>query len=109
MSEAALRMDTSAPPGLRVGDSAPGFRLSSADGREIALDDYRGKENVIVWFTKGMGCPFCRQKMSQLARAYPEMRKRGAEVLEVSVSTPARARFYGQKFPLPFPYLADPD
>src|ERR1041385_6856309 len=109
MTEPAVRIDAPAATGLRVGTAAPAFRLPSADGREVGLEDYRGKETVIVWFTKGMVCPFCRQKMSQLAKAYPEMRKRGAGLLEISNSTTSRARFYGENFRLPFPYLADPD
>lgn len=95
--------------GIQVGHTAPSFRLPSGQGPEVALDDYRGKKNVIVWFTKGMACPFCRQQMSQLARAYGEFAARQAEVVEVTNSTPERARVYAQKFGLRFPYLCDPD
>ena len=94
---------------IQVGQPAPAFRLPSAQGSELSLEDYRAKQNVIVWFTKGMACPFCRQHMSQLARGYPRFRELGAEILEVSVSPPSRARLYAKKFPLPFPYLCDPD
>ena len=94
---------------VRVGQTAPGFRLPSAQGPEISLEDYRGQKNVIVWFTKGMACVFCRQHMSQLARAYDEIRKRGAEVLEIAPSSPEKGRLYASKYKLPFPYLCDPD
>jgi peroxiredoxin len=94
---------------ISVGQAAPPFRLPAAAGGEIGLQDYRGKANVIVWFTKGMGCPFCRQQMSQLARGYDRFRQKNAEVLEVTVTKPERARFYAEKFRLPFPYLCDPD
>jgi peroxiredoxin len=83
--------------------------LPTAQGSEVGIEDYRGKQNVIVWLTKGMGCPFCRSQMSQLARSYDDIRKRGAEVLEVSISPLSRAHIYAQKFKLPFPYLCDPD
>jgi peroxiredoxin len=94
---------------IPAGQPAPSFRLPSAQGPDVALDDYRGKQNLVVWFTKGMGCPFCRAQMSQLARAYGQIRELGAEVLEVTVTPLSRARLYAQKFPLPFPYLCDPD
>jgi hypothetical protein len=42
-------------------------------------------------------------------RGYPEFQRRDAEILEVTTTDPARARFYMQNFPLPFPYLCDPD
>ena len=95
--------------GIGVGQTAPAFRLPSGQGPEVALEDYRGRKNVIVWFTKGMACPFCRQQMSQLARAYGEFAARQAEIVEVTNSTPERARVYAQKFGLRFPYLCDPD
>jgi peroxiredoxin len=95
--------------GLTVGTPAPAFRLPSGQGPEVALETFRGKKNVVVWFTKGMGCPFCRAQMSRLARIYPELQKREAEVLEVTTSNPRRAKTYASKFPIPFPYLADPD
>ena len=95
--------------GIAIGEAAPSFRLPAAQGGEVGLDDYRGKQNVIVWITKGMGCPFCRAQMSQLARSYDSIRQAGAEVLEVSVSPLPRAQMYAQKFKLPFPYLCDPD
>src|SRR5205823_4136374 len=93
----------------RIGERARSFRLPSAQGGEVGLDDFKNRSAVVVWFTKGMACPFCRQQMSQLARAYPQIKERGGEVLEVTSSTPARAQFYARRFTLPFPYLCDPD
>jgi peroxiredoxin len=99
-------MHMSAPT---VGQPAPSFKLPSAQGPEVSLDDYRARKKVIVWFTKGMACVFCRQHMSQLARAYDEIRKRDAEVLEIAPSTPEKGRLYASRYKLPFPYLCDPD
>ena len=95
--------------GLTVGTIAPGFRLPSAQGPDVALDDFRGQKNVIVWFTKGMGCVFCRQHMSQLSRVYPELQKRHTDVIQIVPGSLARARFYAAKYPLPFSYLCDVD
>jgi len=94
---------------ITVGQGAPSFRLPSGQGGQIGLDDYRGRSSVIVWFTKGMCCPFCRSHMSQLARGYSKFKALGAELIEVTPTTPDRARSYAQKFPIPFPYLCDPD
>lgn len=94
---------------LTPGQPAPGFRLPSAQGPEVVLEDYRGRKNLIVWFTKGMACVFCRQHMSQLARAYGEIKNRDAEVLEVTPTPVEKGRLYASKYRLPFPYLCDPD
>src|SRR5262249_15880120 len=77
-------------------------------GPEVALEDYRGRNNVIIWFTKGMACVFCRQQMTQLARAYEQFKQRNAEVLEISPSTTEKGRLYAAKYKLPFPYFGDP-
>jgi peroxiredoxin len=94
---------------IAVGQAAPSFRLPSAQGPEIGLEDFRGKKNVVVWFTKGMACPFCRSHMSQLSRVYDDLQKLDTEVLEVSISGVSRAQAYAKKFKLPFTYLCDPD
>ena len=45
------RMERTEMPG--VGTRAPNFRLP-AQGSDIALEDYRGKRNVVLWFSKGL-------------------------------------------------------
>ena len=94
---------------IEVGQRAPSFRLPSGQGPERGLDEFRGRSHVIVWFTKGMGCPFCRSQMSQLARGYERIRSLGADVLQITPTTPGRAAFYVRNFTLPFVYLCDPD
>lgn len=94
---------------VEIGQRPPSFRLPAGQGGEISTDDYRGRQHLVVWFTKGMACPFCRTQMSQLARGYARLREAGAEVLQITPTRPARARFYAQHFPVPFPYLCDSD
>ena len=92
-----------------VGQAAPSFRLPSAQGGEVGLEDYAGRRNVILFFAKGMACGFCRQKMSQLARGAPRFQALDADIIMVSPTTLERGRFYAKNFSLPFPYLCDPD
>lgn len=94
---------------MEIGQRAPDFRLPSGRGGEVGLADYRGRSSVIVWFTKGMACPFCRTQMSQLARGYAQIKALGAEILQVTATTPERARFFTKNFRIPFQYLCDPD
>ena len=93
----------------RIGERAPSFRLPAAQGGEIGLEDFANRSAAIVWFTKGMACAFCRQQMSQIARAYSRIKEHNAEVLEVTNSTLARGQLYARQFKLPFPYLCDPE
>ena len=43
----------SEPPGL--GDQAPGFSLTSADGSSLDLSEFRGKSPVLLYFSMGPG------------------------------------------------------
>lgn len=94
---------------IEVGQRAPSFRLPSGQGPETGIDDYRGRSSVILWFTKGMGCPFCRSQMSQLARGYERIKGLNAEVLQITPTPPGRAASYVRNFRVPFVYLCDPD
>lgn len=94
---------------LTVGAEAPLFTLPCAQGGQVALETYRRRSAVVLWFTKGFGCPFCRQQMSQFARHHPRFTALAAEVLAVTRTDPARAEIYARRFTIPFPYLCDPD
>jgi peroxiredoxin len=94
---------------ITVGETLPSFRLPAAQGGEVGPEDYRGTRNLILFFAKGMACGFCRQKMSQLARGAPRFRALDTEIVMIAPTTLERGRFYARNFPLPFPYLCDPD
>jgi peroxiredoxin len=99
-------MTPSASP-IKVGDPAPDFRLPTADGKSVGLSDYRDRRAVMLWFTKGIACPFCRQQMAQLNQALPRFRELRTELLQVTPTPPERAQIYFRRFSLPFPYLCD--
>ncbi len=95
--------------GPQVGQVPESFRLPSGQGPDVSPDDYRGRRNLIVWFTKGMACAFCRQHMTQLRRGYPAFQELNAEILQVTPTPLDRAHLYARKFDIPFPYLSDPE
>ena len=91
-----------------VGTRPPSFRLPSGLGAETGLEDYHSRCAVLVWFTKGIACPFCRRQMVQIGKLYPRLRDLGVEVLLVAPTRPEQARLYMRHFPVPYPYLCDP-
>jgi peroxiredoxin len=94
---------------VEVGQQAPSFRLVAGQGGEVGPADYRGRSNLVIWFSKGMACPFCRTQMSQFARGMDRLKAAGTQVIQVTPTRPERARFFVKSFPIPFPYLCDPD
>jgi len=54
-----LAASPSAAGDLKVGDSAPNFKLQASDGKTYQLTDFKGKEAVVLaWFPKALtsGC-----------------------------------------------------
>src|SRR2546425_5505324 len=47
--------------------------------------------------------------MAQVRLGYPEFQTRNADVLQVTHSTVTEAARYAKFYPMPFPYLCDPD
>lgn len=92
-----------------VGRAAPEFKLASAQGGDVGPQDFRGKSRVVLWFSKGLFCPFCRRNMAQLGLRYPEIQALQAEVLQVTHNTLDEARGYLKHYPMKFPYLCDAD
>jgi peroxiredoxin len=37
-----------------IGAPAPSFRLATAAGTEVSLEDFRGVKSVVLWFSKGL-------------------------------------------------------
>ena len=59
---------TSAPVGLQVGDAAPNFTLTTLDGKQVRLSDFRGKPVMLnFWYAS---CPGCLQEIPGMQRFY---------------------------------------
>ena len=93
----------------KPGDKAPEFRLAAAGGGEIGLSDYFGRKNLLLWFSKGLYCPFCRRNMARLSQAYPQFQGCDAEILQITHNTKEEADLYFRDYHLATPYLCDPD
>ena len=93
----------------KVGEKAPDFRLAAAGGGEISLSDYFGRKSLLLWFSKGLFCPFCRRNMSRLSQAYPQFQSSEAEVLQITHNTVDEANHYFRSYHLATPYLCDAD
>ncbi len=92
---------------IKVGDVAPDFRLPALRGGEIALSDFRGKKNVVLFFYPKDDSPGCTVAACSFRRAYEDFVEAGAEVIGISSdSLDAHAAFAG-KHKLPMQLVAD--
>ncbi|MCL4273811.1 MAG: redoxin domain-containing protein [Anaerolineales bacterium] len=93
----------------KIGSLAPDFKLPATNGQEIALTDFRGKANVIVFFIREYTCMQCRSHVSQLGKLYEQFKEAGAEIIVILGEGVEKARKYAESIKLPFPILSDPD
>jgi peroxiredoxin len=64
---------------------APAFRLKSADGREVALGDFKGKPVLLnFWFSS---CLPCRQETPDLVALYRLHKDRGLVILGINTDS----------------------
>ncbi|MDH6698584.1 TlpA disulfide reductase family protein [Streptomyces sp. DSM 41014] len=89
---------------------APDLSGETVDGRQLDVDDYRGKVVVInVW---GSWCPPCRAEAKNFETVYQDVKDTGAGVQFVGINTrdtstgPARA--FEKEYGVSYPSLYDP-
>jgi len=72
---------------FKTGEEAPDFSLLSSDSKTIKLSDFRGKYVLIDFWASW--CVPCRKENPNVVEAYKKYRKKGFEVLGVSLERPA--------------------
>jgi len=100
---------TSSAPGAAVGQPAPVFALPSLEGGVVDLASYRGRRNVIVWFSRGFTCPYCLNYMSGIAAGYEAVVAADTEVIQVAPNILDSARRFFGGSAAPYPFVCDPD
>lgn len=88
-------------------------------GQKVSLDQYKGKKNVLLVFTRGFSgqlCPYCTTQTSRLIANYDEFTRRDAEVLLVYPGSKEQVPLFKEasieasgKDSFPFPVLLDED
>jgi peroxiredoxin Q/BCP len=91
---------------LKVGDKAPDFLIKNQDGKEYSLKDYSGKKVVLYFYPKD-DTPGCTAESCNLRDNYSSLKKKGYEVIGVSVDNEKSHKKFAKKFDLPFNLLAD--
>ena len=100
--------------GLLIGDTAPAFTLRGTDGtdagrRDYALDDYRGRPVVVVFYPEDHTA-VCTQQLRTYTAQIADFDDVGAQVLAVSPqSIESHEGFARQEGGFAFPLLADED
>ena len=92
---------------VKVGDKAPDFTLPSQMGDNVALSEYQGKKNVVLYFYPKDETRGCTREACEFRDQYDVFTGLGAEVLGVSSDTLESHKSFATHYGLPFLLLSD--
>jgi len=96
---------------LAIGDHAPEFSLlavTHAGETTIALDEYKGKKAVVVYFYPKDDTPGCTREACGFRDLAADFNACQAQILGISVDSLESHVKFANKFSIPFPLLSDP-
>jgi len=93
---------------LKEGSKAPAFKALDQNGNAISLADFKGKK-VILYFYPKDDTPTCTIQACNLRDNFALLKKKGYQVVGVSVDDVKSHKKFEQKHDLPFPLVADED
>ena len=106
-AEAEYRADAAAGHPLTVGEKAPDFVLSDAEGAKHHLTEYLGRGPVLLLFFRGGWCPYCTLTLRAYEEIAPEIHKAGGSILAISPQKASRAALVQESNGITFPILID--
>ncbi len=100
---------TSAPVrGIRAGQLAPDFSLTSVRGTQISLSQYRGQPVIVTFFATW--CTPCRLDMPGIENVYKRYWDQGLAIIAVDLGDdPRLVSRFGSDLDLTFPLMLDRD
>ena len=91
---------------IAAGNLAPGFSLTSLDGKEFSLSKALGNGAVALSFFK-VSCPVCQFTFPFLERLFQRYGGDGVTFLSVSQDNASASRDFGREYGVTFPILLD--
>jgi peroxiredoxin Q/BCP len=94
---------------LQPGDEAPDFTATATDGNVIALHDYFGRTNVVLYFYPEDDTSGCTREACEFRDAKASFDVTDAVILGVSGDDQGTHKAFTDKYALNFPLLVDSD
>lgn len=93
----------------KVGNLAPAFTLQNSRGDFISLSDFKGKNNVVLYFYPKASTPGCTVQACGIRATRDEFLALDTVVLGVSPDSVSKLKKFADKYDLNFDLLADED
>jgi peroxiredoxin len=91
---------------VNVGEKAPTFKLRASDTTEVSLDDYRGKNVVLLFFPLAF-TGVCTKELCSMRDDIGTYEGLDAQILAVSVDSPFTLAEFKKQQQYNFPLLSD--
>jgi len=101
-----FRINIMAAPTLQPGDDAPNFSLPDNQGRQVNLNDFKGKWVVLYFYPKD-DTPGCTTEACHFRDDFKLLENLGAQVVGVSIDDSFSHNKFAEKYNLPFSLLSD--
>ena len=92
---------------IAVGQKAPDFEATVADGKQLRLRDFHGRRHVILYFFPKDFTPGCTREACSFRDRRAEVAGLDAEIVGVSLDTPEKHASFAAKYQLPYPLISD--
>ena len=93
----------------KIGRMAPAFSLLDQKGNRVALKDFKGEKNVVLYFYPKAMTPGCTTQACGIRDYKKEFAKADTVVLGVSPDAPEKLQRFVEKQKLNFTLLSDQD
>jgi peroxiredoxin Q/BCP len=93
---------------LNPGDTAPAFTLTSDEGEQISLADYKNRKVILYAYPAAM-TPGCTKQACDFRDNIASFAKEGYAILGISPDKPEKLAKFRDRDALTFPLLSDPD
>jgi peroxiredoxin Q/BCP len=94
---------------LTIGQPAPTFTLPATGGQTVRLEDFHGKQSVVLYFYPKDDTPGCTKEACAFRDLSSDFARAGAVILGVSTDPVDSHEAFAAKYSLGFPLLADTD
>lgn len=91
---------------LQPGDKAPDFKLFNSDRQEVALQDFKGKNLIVLFFPMAF-TSVCTTELCEMRDNIATYQSLNAEVVAISVDSPFTLAKFKEEQQLPFDLLSD--
>lgn len=92
---------------ITEGSKAPDFTLPSSEGGEVSLSDFKGKQNVVLYFYPKDNTPGCTREACDFQDRGKKFQKKDTVVLGISADSLKAHDNFRSKYKLSFPLLSD--